>query len=58
MQGSINERQDPDGRIRRRGEMKLPYRKSLFSKLYLNTVQPKLISSPFLTKQKMSNLFF
>lgn len=26
MEGSINERQDPEGRIRRKGEMKLPHR--------------------------------
>jgi hypothetical protein len=27
MEGSITERQDPEGRIRRKGEMKLPHRK-------------------------------
>lgn len=35
MEGSINERQDPEGRIRRKGEMKLPHRMSLFSKIYI-----------------------
>lgn len=28
MEGFITERQEPDGRIRRKGEMKLPHRKS------------------------------
>jgi hypothetical protein len=30
MDGSITERQDPEGRIRRKGEMKLPHRKYIY----------------------------
>ncbi len=40
MEGSITERQDPDGRIRRKGEMKLAHRKyciNLQLKYYIYT---------------------